>query len=108
MTTDSSVVGIFDLQRRRRLFHCYFRTEPAAQAVRPASREKFEARQPAAGEPASRIIGERDECAAQIGTQDGLGHATLSRRVAQSSQVQCTTYFSETGFYRLEMSDRRI
>jgi hypothetical protein len=90
-TTDSSVVGIVGIQRRRRLLHCSVRTNRQRKLRILPMGEKFGPCQPAAGEPASRLVGERGECAAEIGTQNCLGNATLGPRVAQSSQVQCTT-----------------
>jgi hypothetical protein len=55
VTTDSSVVGIVDLQRRRRLLSSAIPADRQRRLCILPNPEVFTARQPAAGEPASRI-----------------------------------------------------
>src|SRR5690606_14602765 len=56
VTTDSSVVGIIDLQRRRRLLSSAIPADRQRRLCLLPSREFFEPCQAAAGEPASRVV----------------------------------------------------
>src|SRR5690606_32071661 len=75
VTTDSSVVGIIDLQRRRRLLSSVIPADRQRRLCLLPSREFFEPSQAAAGEPASRVVVAQTDAPHIWRLRTPLGHA---------------------------------
>jgi hypothetical protein len=86
MTTDSSLVGIVDLQRCRRLLHSPVHPNQRRRlCVLPIQKEVM-ACQSAAGGPASRIDDGQGHRAVEIPAQDSLGHAHMGAQREMGKQ----------------------
>lgn len=94
MTTDSSVVGIVDLRRHRRLSSYAIRTDRQRGQCVLSSREKFRASQHAARKPASKIAGEWDPLAADFAPRTATVTPTLRTKARWTYRAQSSRRFA--------------